>query len=222
MEFVYHENSSKDILEIDGEVYNYLFRVRRHKKGEILPFRNLKDEYLYFYKVVNIDKKKALLALVDKKEMVKKAKKSFHLFWCVIEPKTIEKTLPTLNEIGVEKITFVYCDRSQKNFKIRLDKLKKILINSSQQCGRSSLMELEVKNSLEEILKENSNLTILDFSKNKVNLSDNIEKVLIGPEGGFSERERELFKNFRVVGFDSELILRSESAAVAIASKVLL
>jgi 16S rRNA (uracil1498-N3)-methyltransferase len=42
---------------------------------------------------------------------------------------------------------------------------------------------------------------------------------LIGPEGGFSQREREMFEEkVRLKGF----ILRSESAACAIASKILL
>ena len=222
MEFVYHIESSKDILTINGEVYNYLFKARRERVGKIIPFRNLKDSFLYFYKVESITKKRATLTLVHKEYKVKEPKRDLHLFWCIIDSKVIQSTLPMLNEIGVEKITFVYCERSQKNFKIRLEKLRKILINSSQQCGRSSLMELEIAKDLKKIIKENSNLIILDFSKNKANFCDNIEKVLVGPEGGFSQNERELFKELKIVGFDSELILRSESAAVAIASKVLL
>ncbi len=73
--------------------------------------------------------------------------------WCIIEPKVIEKTLPSINEMGVNSITFIYCKRSQKNFKLDLNRLKKILINSSQQCGRSSLMELNIIDNLEQFLK---------------------------------------------------------------------
>ena len=35
-----------------------------------------------------------------------------------METKNIEKVLPTLNEMGVHEITFIYCERSQKSFKV--------------------------------------------------------------------------------------------------------
>jgi 16S rRNA (uracil1498-N3)-methyltransferase len=61
---------------------------------------------------------------------------------------------------------------------------------------------------------------VIDFSDEKLSCTDNIKKALVGPEGGFSQEERELFEGLKVVGFDTELVLRSESAVVAVASKV--
>jgi len=58
-----------------------------------------------------------------------------------------------LNEIGVSKISFIYCDRSQKNFIINLKRVKKILINSSQQCGRSVMMDIEEIECIENFLE---------------------------------------------------------------------
>lgn len=222
MQFIYHKDAKVQSLEISGELYNYLFRVRRHKIQDILNFRNLNDNFLYFYKITHIDKKKAILTFVNKEKKIVLPKKYLELIWCIIDPKSIEKSLPLLNEIGVSKITFVYCDKSQKNFKLKLEKLQKILINSSQQCGRSSLMKLEVIDRLDKVIKDSENLIVLDFSKNKVKYLDNIRKVLIGPEGGFSESEKELFKNLKVLGFDTPLILRSQSASIAISAKILL
>lgn len=222
MQFIYHKDAKVQSLEISGELYNYLFRVRRHKVQDILNFRNLNDNFLYFYKITHIDKKKAILTFVNKEKKIVLPKKYLELIWCIIDPKSIEKSLPLLNEIGVSKITFVYCDKSQKNFNLKLEKLQKILINSSQQCGRSSLMKLEVIDRLDKVIKDSENLIVLDFSKNKVKYLDNIRKVLIGPEGGFSESEKELFKNLKVLGFDTPLILRSQSASIAISAKILL
>ncbi|XPV54809.1 MAG: hypothetical protein ACNI3H_07545 [Halarcobacter ebronensis] len=56
--------------------------------------------------------------------------------WCIVDPKTIEKELPYLNELGVRKITFISCDYSQKNFKLNFEKLEKILVNSSSQLWK--------------------------------------------------------------------------------------
>ena len=218
MQFVYHPDAGEEILKIEGEIYNYIFKVRRHKKGEVIPLRNMEDGYLYFYRIDEVERRKATLVLVDKEHKEIVPKRFFHLLWCIVDPKAIEKTLPMLNEIGVGKITFLYCERSQKNFHLRLDKLQKILINSSQQCGRSRLMELEIISSLDEVIQKYDNIVLIDFCKEKLECSDNIERALVGPEGGLIQKEREKFEKIR--GLDG-FILRSETAAVAVSAKVL-
>ncbi|BCD68681.1 16S rRNA (uracil(1498)-N(3))-methyltransferase [Nitratiruptor sp. YY09-18] len=219
MQFVYHPEAGQEFLHIEGEVYNYIFKVRRHCKGKELALRNMHDGYIYFYKIDQVSRRDALLTLVHKEYKEVIPKRYLHILWCVIDPKSIEKTLPSLNEIGVSKISFVYCDRSQKNFKLRLEKLQKILINSSQQCGRSRLMELEIMENFSEAMRQYPDVVCIDFSEEKLQCSDNIERVFIGPEGGFSKEERAQMQ--RIVGLDTPTILRSETAAVAVASKVM-
>jgi len=48
-----------------------------------------------------------------------------------------------------------------------------------------------------------------------------IETLLVGAEGGFSEEERDLIAREKIVGLDTLLILKSESAVCAVASKLL-
>ena len=127
MQFTYDEFCGNETLEIKDEIYNYLIKARRHKIDDEIYFRNLKDEYIYLYKISFIDKKKALLNLLSKEEKVLENEKKLHLGWCIVDPKTIEKYITSLNEIGIEKITFIYSDFSQKNFKINIEKLEKIL-----------------------------------------------------------------------------------------------
>ena len=218
MQFLYYPNTSNNII-LRGEEHKYLFKVRRIKKDEIVKIRNLKDDYLYLYKIEDINKKEAFLKLIDKKLLLNKPKKFFHLAWCIIDPKNIEKTLPTLNEIGVSKITFIYCDFSQKNFKLKLERIEKILINSNQQCGRSDLMEIEILNSSDEFFEKYPKFIALDFDGKEIECKEYNKIFLVGPEGGFSEREREKFREkVKLKGF----ILRSESAACSISAKILL
>ena len=219
MQFLYHPNPTA-LLNLTGEQHKYLFKVRRVKKNEKINIRNLKDDYLYVYEIENINKKEAALRLKEKILKPNKPSKFFHLGWCVIDPKNIEKTLPYLNEMGVGKITFIYCDYSQKNFKLKLDRLIKILINSSQQCGRSDLMEIEILNSSKEFFEKYPDFVALDFNGKLIKCPESFSKpVLVGPEGGFSEEERKKFnETVRLKTF----ILRSETAACAITSKILL
>ena len=220
MKFVYDKRAGESILSVKEDVYKYLFKVRRFKVKDKIDVRNLTDNFLYSYEIERVDKREAILNLIGKKEEIVKPFKFFHLFWCIVDPKTIERALPMLNEIGVGKITFLYCDRSQKNFRVDLKRLERILINSCMQCGRSSLMELEVKKGIEEIDKDN--LIVLDFNRDEVKDINNINKLIVGPEGGFSDREREFFKNLQGFSFQTPLVLKSETACISASSKIIL
>lgn len=223
MQFTYDEFCGTNTLEINDETYNYLIKARRHKIDDEIYFRNLKDENIYLYKIISIDRKKAILDLILSEKKVLVNEKKLHLGWCVVDPKTIEKYIPSLNEMGVEKITFIYSEFSQKNFKINIEKLEKILINSSSQCGRSDILKLGISKNLDTFTKENENVFFLDFSDVSIdNKNDEIKTLVIGCEGGFSNTEREKFNKDYIVGFNSNLILRSETAIISASSKILL
>ncbi len=185
-------------------------------------FVTLKDGLLHRYLITYIDKRSVLLELQESQTLEVKAKVPLHIGWCVIDPKNIEKVLPSLNEMGVEKITFIYCKRSQKSFKIDFKRLEKILLNSSQQSGRSDLMQLEMADDLKDFLEKYPHSKMLNFSENNFLSNEGISTIVIGCEGGFHEDEIALFNKNDIVGFHTPLVLKSESAACAVASKILL
>ena len=222
MQYLYHPNAGASHLILTGDEHRYIFKVRRHRVGDTIRLRNLEEQILYGYIIDSIDKKQASLLLSSQRELRLEAKQALHIGWCLIDPKNIEKILPTLNEIGVAKITFIDCQRSQKNFKLDFVRLDKILLNSSQQCGRSVMMQLDRCKSIEEFLRENPNAFMLNFSTQTISADTNIETIIVGCEGGFTSEEHHLVAKERVVAFNSSLILRSESAVCAISSKLLL
>ncbi|MCT7519869.1 16S rRNA (uracil(1498)-N(3))-methyltransferase [Aliarcobacter cryaerophilus] len=223
MQFIYDKNAKNELLKIEDENYNYIVKARRHKLDDILDFRNLEDDFLYSYKISQIDKKSLFLNLLKKEEKIIENSKKIHLAWCVVDPKTIYENISSLNELGVDKITFVYSDFSQKNFKINFEKLEKILINSSSQCGRSSIIKLDIYKNIDTFIKDNPDTYFLDFSKTSIDSKVlDIKTLMIGTEGGFSKRERELFNNNFVVGFSSNLILKSQTAIISATSKIIL
>ncbi len=222
MQYLYHKEAGDSSLTLKGDAHRYIFKVRRHREGEVIALRNLDDSTVYFYKISSLDKKEAQLLLEKSEVLSIKAKKSLHIAWCVIDPKSVEKVLPTLNEMGVEAITFIYCSRSQKSFKPDFKRLEKILLNSSQQCGRSSLMKLSMCASLEEFLLDNPDAVMMNFSEQKLNNTSAVSTMVIGCEGGFTSKEVALFNSENIMGLDTPLILKSESAVCAVASKLLL
>lgn len=223
MQFIYHQNSGENILKIDGEIYRYIFKIRRQNKEKNLSFRNLTDDYLYQYKVLEIGKKEALLELISYDNKVLTFEKKLHIGWCKIDSKSIEKVIASLNEMGVEQITFIECENSQKNEKINFEKLRRLLVNSSQQCGRSNIIKIETCDSLDKFLEIYPESYLFNFSQNRINdVKDKIKTIIIGCEGGFTSSEIKKFSDKNIVGIDSDLILRSETAVNVVASKILL
>ncbi|WP_456382802.1 16S rRNA (uracil(1498)-N(3))-methyltransferase [Hydrogenimonas sp.] len=221
MQFLYHPDAGLPDITIEGEAYRYIFKVRRHREGERIALRNLLNDYLHFYRIDRVRRREAELIFLGKEERIVMPEKRLHLGWCVIDPRSVEKTLPTLNELGVEKISFVRCDRSQKNFEPDFDRMRRILINSSQQCGRSRMMELEIFETLDGYLNTYVESAILDFGGRPLLCGEEVSPILVGCEGGFTDEERKKFAKRPIFGFETPLVLRSESAAVCVASSVL-
>jgi len=222
MQYLYHPNAGLARLNLEGDDHRYLFKVRRQRAGEPVHLR-AGDDVLYTYTIDTIDKKSAYLTLTDQTSLPIHAQNSLHIGWCQIDPKSIEKVLPMLNEMGVGQLTFFPCARSQKNFRLDHARMQKILLNSSQQCGRTRPMILEETESMEAFLSQYPEAKLLHFSKDQMLPCTREDTTLIlGPEGGFTDSEIARFTPEQIVGLGTPMILRSESAAVAAAARVLL
>ena len=132
----------------------------------------------------------------------------------------IQKT----TELGVQKFFPLLCERSVVR-EINIERAEKIVTEASEQSNRISVPEiLKIKN-LENFLKsfpENGKLIFCDINCESSSLKNVLSKknptcILIGPEGDFSEHERQLITNHkRTVSISlAKNILRAETAAIA-------
>ena len=64
-------------------------------------------------------------------------------------------------------------------------------------------------------------LTIYNITKKLNQNIANINSVLIGAEGGFSEKERKIFPQNQVYGLNSPYILKSETAVLVAISQII-
>ncbi|MCX2717763.1 16S rRNA (uracil(1498)-N(3))-methyltransferase [Helicobacter sp. MIT 21-1697] len=228
MQFLYHKDAGNPIVSVNDENVNYLIKVRRTQLGENLALRNLNDENLYVYELSEVGKRTLTLRLQSSKKVPSDIKSHLHLLWAIIEPKIIEKTLPMLNELGVSRISFFYAAFSQGHFKLSLPRMEKILIQSCQQCGRSDLMKLELYKDFDSICEAYTDFYAFDFGGTDIcnftpcenhlqrNKEEYLVRVMVGAEGGFSQKERQRFA--KIITLNDTLILKSESASVFIAS----
>jgi 16S rRNA (uracil1498-N3)-methyltransferase len=223
LQFLFCENGGEANIILSGEAFNYVFKVRRHKKLKNLRIRNPENpKTLFEYKIIKIGRRDAELQLINSEEKYSLPEKELVIGWAIIEPKTVEKTLPMLNEIGIKKLILVSSDFSQRNFKFDLNRMEKILKNSSMQSGRFDFLEIEFSNSVQDFLMRFPNSAIIDFSQKKLNKNiKNINSVLIGAEGGFSENERKIFLQNQIYGLNSPYILKSETAVLVAVSQII-
>lgn len=223
MIYILSDEASKDTFTIKGELHKYLVKVRRHSVGDEIAMRSKSDiKILHKYKIISVDPRSLDVELISSIKEEVKSKKNLHIGWCVIDIKSIEKVLPSLNEIGVEKISFIHCDRSQKNFKLDFKRFERILEASMQQCGRSSYMQFDTYSNIQNFISEHPKTKVFDFCDKTFEEVSDIETILIGCEGGFSQNEKEFLQKQEVFRLDTPMVLRSESAVLAVASKVLL
>lgn len=216
MQFLYDKNAGNERLLVQNEPFLHL-KARRVKVGDRLEVRNLKDGKKYLYEIRQIERKSADLELVFA-SLNERESYDFSVAWAVVDPKTIEKTLPFLNELGVGKLIFVYTKFSQGDFRLDLERFGRICALSCEQCGRDSLMEFEIYKSVDEFLANYSNVAMINFDGESLENYKN-ELLFIGAEGGFSSDEVAKIK--RSFGLKSKNILKSQTAITAIASKFL-
>ena len=222
MKFMLHPQAGSAELVVSGEEYKYLIKVRRHALGDLIVFRH-RDDLLkeHRYRLERTDGRNGYFTLESSLKSPCEAPKKLHIGWCIVDPKTIEKTLPMLMELGISQITFIHCKRSQRNFRLDFERFNRIMESSMMQCGRTSFIELSEAPALSTFLNANSEAVVLDFGGEALSIDEKFETVVIGCEGGFDENERKAFSLHRIRHFNSPMVLRSETAAVAVASMML-
>ncbi len=221
MQFLYDENVGTEVLCLEGAAFKHL-KIRRVRQNERLKMRNLRDYILYEYEITELKRHSCTLNLRSKSEILVAPRKKTALALGIIEPKILEKTLPFLNELGLYKLILVFTHFSQRNFAPDFERLTRILINSCEQCGRANLMQIECFESTKDFANAYKNAIMLDFSGENSDFSEfdsENEILFIGAEGGFTDDERSLFA--RKIKLKSPYILRSQSAIISVAAKIL-
>lgn len=160
-----------------------------------------------------------------------KQKKNIYLCMALVKKDNFELIAQKATELGVSHIVPILCEHSEKR-KVNMERLKKIVIEASEQSGRGDIPVVEAQMSIDELFQKG----ILPQEKMVLHLEgDTFQKymsglnnvysfaVFVGPEGGFSPKEIAVFKsnNMPVISLGSQ-VLRAETAAIAISSLLLL
>ena len=211
--------SANMIDKLDKNQSHYLSKVMRVKENEVFSLFNKEGEWEA--KVLGIFKNIVEFKII-KQLRQKETTKELWLAFSPIKSNYQNFMLQKATELGVTKFLPIIFDRTVVR-KINKDRIEKIVIEASEQSNRINVPTIEEAQDLNGFLKKNSmNLIFTDLNSNikKIDKSKFTDKpvcIIIGPEGDFSETEREKILSFK--GGQSikinENILRSETAVIS-------
>jgi len=205
--------------KLDKSQSHYVNKVMRVKENEVFSLFNSSGEWEA--KILSISKN-IVEFNITKQLRQKETTKELWLAFSPIKSNYFNFMIQKATELGVTKFLPIVFDRTIVR-KINKERLEKVIIEAAEQSNRINVPSIEEPKSLNSFLK-NSKMdlifTDLNTSNTKIDLNQltsNPTCVIIGPEGDFSEVERQEILEFNGVQAIkiNENILRSETAVIS-------
>ena len=216
---------SADMIDkLDKSQSHYLTKVMRVKENEVFSLFNKNGEWEA--KILGISK--SIVEFKTTKQLRQKENtKELWLAFSPIKSNYQNFMIQKATELGVTKFLPIIFDRTVVR-KINKERLEKIVIEASEQSNRINVPSIESPQTLDIFLKKNSmDLIFTDLNSDNIKvdkskLTDKPVCIIVGPEGDFSEAERDKILSFKGVQSVkiNENILRSETAVISAISIV--
>ncbi len=228
--FINTKNINNDLVTIDDkENYQHIARSLRAKIGEKLRMID-ENRIQYEGKITEITKN-SIEVLIEEK-YPSENKLGFNLFLAQVPLRSDFQNLvmEKATELGVNGVYPVYsdnCSVAKSVIEKKLSKWQRIMYEASKQCERAFVPNCFELKTLEDLLNDDKFDKIIAFcergyklsmkeyfSKNPIKTDENI-LVIVGPEGGFTKREFELFEKSGIIMLSlGDLILKAETAVI--------
>lgn len=209
------------MIVIEGDLAHQIRRVLRLAPGEQVVLFN-GDGNEYTGEIVGFTDDGVQISIDEMRVSGNIPKRNVVLAISIPKKDTFERILEKGTELGVKQFIPILSDRSEKK-DINIVRAERILVEAAEQSGRADLPVLSAVTPLKEVLSSVSGKIIAFHTSGDLLLKSEIETetitALIGPEGGWSDRDLAFFAEnnipVRTIGTQ---ILRVETAAVAIST----
>ena len=222
----YQQNLSDDLsAKLNKNQSHYINKVMRIKKNENFNVFNSSGEWLA--EVININKSIVEFKII-KQLKTKETSREIWLAFSPLKSNYFNLMMQKATELGVTQFLPIIFERTIVR-KINYDRMNKILIEASEQSNRINIPVINKSLKLDQFLKNYKDLVSLIFTdinsnQNKIDLPGKKKPIciIVGPEGDFSESERQQILQFEGVQSIklSDNILRSETAVISALSIV--
>lgn len=212
---------------LDERAHRHAVQVLRLKQGERLRVFN-GDGGEYPAELIEVERRRSAVLIGEREEPLRESRLSITLVQGIAKGDHMDYALQKATELGVAHIQPVFTERSVVQLKAKRLEAKRthwqgVLISACEQCGRNVIPTLGEPAALASWLQARDTPLegyVLDPQSAqplaRLAPAATAPFLLIGPEGGLSEKEIELSESsgFRPVSLGPR-ILRTETAGMA-------
>ncbi|MCM1010311.1 MAG: 16S rRNA (uracil(1498)-N(3))-methyltransferase [Fusobacterium sp.] len=209
-----------------SEDYKHLVKALRLRTGEKLLLID-ENGIQYETRVKDITPETIVAEIEKSYPSARELDFELHLAQSPLRSDAQSLVVEKATELGVHTLWPVYTDNcalAKDVITKKIEKWQKIMVESSKQCERAKIPTCAPMTSLEKVVEgfdrviafcERTNSPLKTYLREKPIQKGEKVLVIIGPEGGFSEREFEFFENAGIVKASlGDLILRAETAVI--------
>lgn len=225
----YMVNGDLGNLNVDDK--RHIINVMRMNIGEL--FEIVCNKKVYKCKITDINKKDLKYEVVSVEDTETKLHKII-IASSIIKEQKMDYLLQKSTELGVDEIIPLISERTvikvENKIENKINRWGKILKEASEQSFRNDIPKIDRILNLKDIVNYNANIKIVcDTSKNAKNIKNVLQDmkksdtilVVVGPEGGFSEKEIKYLNDNGFVSVSlGKNILRAETVPLYILSVI--
>lgn len=208
-------------ISLEKDHAHYLKNVMRKSVGDVIRLFNGRDGE-WKGEIESIGKKSCDVRLIEQLRMQSEKTRKVALYFSPIKKQRMQILIEKSVELGVTDLHPVLMNHSD-NTKVNLERLYAQVIEAVEQCERLDVPNISPPKKLDDFIRDIDGPTYVCLERSedalsisRVNVSGDVA-FLIGPEGGFSQHEREMILNHNALKPISlgENILRAETAAIS-------
>ncbi len=209
-----------DTAILSGDELRHATKVLRVQQGDHIQMTD-GHGMSYECQIQSISKREAVLQIM-KKEAITQRIPRLHIAMALTKNMSrFEWFLEKAVEMGIERVTPLICDHSERKH-FNAERCRKKVISAATQSLKYHFPTLDELRPLQEILDEATpeNTLVAHYQPEQIHLADQLHKdgsynILIGPEGDFSSKEMSQIKELKlpIVGL-SPYRLRTETAGI--------
>lgn len=222
------EKDGDKIVVKDGEFIHLKNVLRLGVGDEVIVSLNTDIEYVC--EIEKVTKTSAICKINGENKCLRNPLKNIVLFQAVAKKPKFEFIVQKATEIGISEIVpFMseYC--IAKVTENKAERLYEIALNACKQCERTIIPKISPVTDVVGVIERFKEFDIVLFANERTDVGEKLKSlskqkniaIIVGSEGGFSQKEKEKFVEAGAVSVSlGKRILRCETASVAMMSLV--
>ncbi len=205
-----------ELIISDKELVHQMNNVLKLKSGEFVELFDGSGS-AFLGEISSVSKKSVEIKNGEIKKVADTRKEIF-AYIPLLRRTNTELIIQKLTELGIKNIIPIKTDRTIKS-DVNQERLKKISIEATEQSGQYFLTNISEPLKLKEALERASgtDIFVLDMGNDSFRNHKRTYPLsfFVGPEGGWTDEERELFRNSgaKIVTL-TDTVLRGETAVI--------